>query len=49
MENRDNVLFELDYYIHSLQEYRDAIASGDLQTLTRLLEEGKQRKEEVDG
>lgn len=49
MENRDNILYELDYYIQSLQEYRDAIASGDLQTLTRLLEEGKQRKEEVDG
>lgn len=49
MENKDNVLFELDTYISSLTAYRDAIASGDIQTLTLLLEEGKKRKEEVDG
>lgn len=49
MENKDNVLFELDTYISSLTAYRDAIASDDMQTLTILLEEGKKRKEEVDG
>ena len=49
MENKDNVLFELDYYINSLSAYRDAIAADDLVTLTALLEEGKKRKEEVDG
>lgn len=49
MENKDNVLFELDYYINSLSAYRDAIAADDLGTLTALLEEGKKRKEEVDG
>ncbi len=49
MENKENILFELDYYIQSLQSYRDAIAADDLQTLTDLLEEGKRRKEEVDG
>lgn len=48
MENQENVLFELDCYIQNLQAYRDAIASGDLDTLTTLLEEGKRRKEEVD-
>ena len=49
MENKDNVLFELDYYIQSLSAYRNAIAADDLGTLTALLEEGKKRKEEVDG
>lgn len=49
MENKDNVLFELDYYIRSLKAYRDAIAAEDLVSLTALLEEGKKRKEEVDG
>ena len=49
MENKDNMLFELDQYIHSLQAYRDALASDDLAALTALLEEGKRCKEEVDG
>ena len=49
MENRDNALFELDTYIAALQQYRDAIAREDYDGLTRLLEEGKRRKEEVDG
>ena len=49
LENRDNVLFELDTYIESLTAYRDAIAREDSQTLIALLEEGKRRKEEVDG
>ena len=47
--NRDNVLREMDFYIESLQAYRDAIAAQDLEKLTALLEEGKRRKEEVDG
>lgn len=49
MENKENVLFELDFYISSLQKYRDALAADDLEQLTALLEEGKRRKEEVDG
>lgn len=49
MENKDFVLEELEFYIQSLSDYRDAIRSGDKTELTRLLEEGKQRKEEVDG
>lgn len=49
MENKENVLFELDYYINSLSAYRSAIASGDMSALTALLEEGKRCKEEVDG
>lgn len=49
MENRDNMLFELDTYIASLQAYRKALQEQDIQALTKLLEEGKIRKEEVDG
>lgn len=49
LENRDFALEELDIYINSLNAYRDALANNDLQTLTQLLEEGKRRKEEVDG
>lgn len=49
LENRENLLFELDTYIESLTEYRDALANQDEDTLYRLLDDGKKRKEEVDG
>lgn len=49
LENKDNVLYELDYYINSLQAYRDAIAAGQEDKLVALLDEGKKRKEQVDG
>lgn len=49
LENKKNILFELDYYINSLQAYRDAIAENDEAELVTLLEEGKLRKEQVDG
>ena len=49
LENRDNVLFELDHLIQSLTAYRDAVARHDMAQLQSLLEEGKRRKEEVDG
>lgn len=49
MENKDCILEELDVYLQNLQAYRDAIAAEDLPQLVALLEEGKQRKEEVDG
>ena len=49
LENRDNVLFELDYYIDSLRQYQQAIRDKDMEKLVMLLDEGKKRKEEVDG
>lgn len=49
LSNRDNVLKELDIYIESLQQYRDAVDKNDKDNLIRLLDEGRKRKEEVDG
>lgn len=49
MQNRENMLFEMDTYLDNLRSYRDALASGDLEGLARLLDEGRMRKEEVDG
>lgn len=49
LENKDFTLSELDIYMESLRAYRDALANDDLEKLTFLLEEGKRRKEEVDG
>lgn len=49
LENKENVLQELDYYLASLQAYRNALAEEDRDALITLLEEGKQRKELVDG
>lgn len=49
MENRENMLFELDTYIESLKTYQKALQEQDIDTLVRLLDEGRKRKEEVDG
>lgn len=49
LENRDCLLHELDLFLESLAAYRAAIAAGDGETLTALLDEGRKRKEEVDG
>ena len=49
MENRENLLFELDTYIAGLQQYRNALENQDTDALVALLDEGRRRKEEVDG
>ena len=49
LNNRENLLCELDFFIESLQKYRDAIDRKDNDLLIALLEEGKRRKEQVDG
>ena len=49
MENRDNMLFELNSYIENLQSYQKALQEQNIDALVALLEEGKRRKEEVDG
>lgn len=49
IENKDYLENELDILINSLNEYKEAIKNSDIETLERILLEGKQRKEEVDG
>ena len=49
LSNRKNILEELDTYIESLSSYRDAIYAGDHERLVSLLDDGRRRKEEVDG
>jgi len=48
MENRDNLLSELELFIASLQEYNDALRREDFDKLKSLLYDGKRLKEEVD-
>lgn len=49
LENRDCVLNELDFFISALEQYREAVRNDDFDTLEKLLDDGKRRKEEVDG
>jgi len=49
LENRENLLFELDVFINSLNEYKMALEGLDKNRLKELLIEGKKCKEEVDG
>ena len=49
MENKEFLCKEIDSYIKHLSEYKSAMESDDEQTLVRLLDEGRRRKEEVDG
>ncbi len=49
LDNREPLLFELDLYIENLIAYRQAIAEGDREALEALLEEGRRKKEAVDG
>lgn len=49
LENRENLLFEIDYFIDSLKEYRKAIYEEDKEYLKKILADGKRCKEEVDG
>ena len=49
LDNKENILSELEFYISSLTAYKNAVEAGDLDTLIALLDEGKKRKEQVDG
>jgi prephenate dehydrogenase len=49
IENKDNILFELDTFIRNLQETRSAINDEDFDRLREILDEGRRIKEEVDG
>lgn len=49
LSNKENILVELDFFIESLQSYRLAIENNNAAQLISLLDEGRRRKEEVDG
>ena len=49
IENKEPLLFELDYIIKSLNEYKTAIENEDADTLKSLLRDGRLAKERVDG
>ena len=49
LENKDHLLYELDALTDQLSRYRQAIEQNDRAALTQLLDEGRRRKEEVDG
>lgn len=47
-DDADNLLFELDAIIASLQEYRDALAVRDGDAMRRLLADGRRAKEDAE-
>ena len=49
MENKDNLLKELNCLIDNLNEYKTAMENDDEDELVRLLDEGRRIKAEVDG
>ena len=49
LDNKENLIHEIDLLIDHLSEYKDAIAAEDSETLKKLLQDGKTRKEEIDG
>ena len=48
MENKDNLIFEIEHLIGSLTEYKEAIENDDIDTLKALLKDGSDRKESID-
>ena len=48
LENKENLLSELDLFLTSLNEYKEALQTTDFEKLKALLYDGKRLKEEVD-
>ena len=49
LENKDNLIFEIDHLQDELAKYRQALVDEDFEGLKELLDEGRKIKEEVDG
>jgi prephenate dehydrogenase len=49
LENKDNLLNEINIFIDNMNEYKTALENDDREMLVRILDEGRRRKEEVDG
>lgn len=49
LENRDNLINEIDAIVNNLVQYRDAMANNDREKLSQLLRDGRILKEQIDG
>ena len=48
LENRENIIFEIDTLIENLKQYSDTIKANDADALIALLRDGTQKKERAD-
>lgn len=48
LENKDNLIAEIDHLITALQAYQTALENDDADTLKALLKDGSERKERID-
>lgn len=48
-DNRENLIYEIDTLMQNIKEYRDALEDYDREKLRKLLDDGRRRKEELDG
>ena len=49
LNNRDNMIFEIDTLVHELVKYKEALELRDRETLEQLLSDGARLKKEIDG
>lgn len=49
LENKENLIFEIDNIVNCLNEYKAALEKGDEKTLKLLLKAGSDRKKSIDG
>lgn len=49
LENRDNLINEIDSIVNNLVQYKEAMEKGDRERLTKLLRDGRILKEKIDG
>ena len=49
LENRDNLINEIDSIVNNLVQYKEALKNNDRDTLASLLRDGKLLKEKIDG
>lgn len=48
LDNKDNLIYELDNIINELKKYSDAMKNDDPETLRQLLKDGREAKERAD-
>ena len=49
LENRDNLINEIDSIVNNLVQYKEAMENNDREKLEELLRDGKNLKEQIDG